>query len=212
MKKALVFTVLITLAIVGFNVTIEAQAVIAPVNMNILYEGLENPVEVAVPGIASENIRIEVSNASFEKKGNQFMIVPRAGVAGTTATITVFAKTESGEQNMGEQIFRINRVPEPVAKINNQKEGKIRKETLLNQKEIVADMEGFLFDMKWTITSFRILTEKEGYISNSNLFTKEQIDFIRTLDKGQKIVIDNIRATGPGGRSRGLASIELILD
>ena len=190
--------------------------VISPVKMNVLYEGLENPVEVSVPGVASENLRVDITNATSVKQGNQFMVTPRAGTAGGTVKISVIAKMGSRDQNMGERLFRIKRVPEPVAEVNRQSEGKIRKEILLAQTGIVAEMKDFDFEMKWTVTSFRVSAVRGGFLvdeaATNNLFTQAQKDLIRSLGRGQQVVIDNIRASGPGGVSRGLGSIVLVID
>ena len=192
------------------------SVVISPVKMNVVYEGIENPIAVSVPGIPSENVSVSITNATSVKRGNEFIVTPKTGSAGGTATVSVIAKIGGRDQNMGKMDFRIKRVPDPVAKINNQREGKIAKAMLVNQMGIVADMEGFDFDLKFNVTSFKISTIKGGYVvdasSSNNMITAAQKELLSGTSRGQKVFIEDIVAVGPGGTRRTLGSIVLTVD
>ncbi|HHU58895.1 MAG TPA: gliding motility protein GldM, partial [Bacteroidales bacterium] len=117
---------------------------------------------------------------------------------------------------LGRQNFRIRRVPDPVAKVNNQREGAIGRNVLLAQMGIVADMENFEFDLQFKVTEFTVATIRGGYVvdakSNSNLFTDEQKELLRGTVRGQRVYIQDIQAVGPDGRRRALGSIILTVD
>ena len=206
----------ISYPIAGEYIVAPPSIVVSPVKMNVFYEGIENPIEVSVPGVPSENVRVEISNASSVKKGGQFLVTPRVQSAGQKAKITVYAKINNRDQKMGDMEFRIKRVPNPVAEVNGISEGKISKALLNAQMGVTAEMKDFDFDMKWTVVSFKVTMVKGGYVtdetSTSSLFTNAQKEMFKGTARGQKVVIEEIRAEGPGGQRRNLNSVLLTVD
>ncbi len=194
----------------------QPNVVISPVKMNVFYEGVENPVEISVPGIPSEKLNVKMSNVRFVKKGDQFMVTPNKGSAGKESLVAVNAEVHDKIQSLGSQNFRIKRVPDPVAKVGGLREGKMNKALLLAQGGVIAEMENFDFDLQFKVSKFSVSTVKNGYfveeVSNSNLFTQAQRDLMKSLARGGRVMIENIRATGPDGSIRKLGSINLTLD
>lgn len=192
------------------------SVVISPVKMNVFYEGVENPVEVSVPGVPSEDLKVSITNARSVKKGNQFIVSPNPGSAGGESVISVVARVNNKDQNLGRQVFRIKRVPNPIAKVGGVSEGNMNKALLLAQIGVVAEMESFDFDLTWRISRFTVSTTRGGYqvdeTSDSNLLTDKQKELIRGTGRGQKIYFENIRAVGPGGTIRALGSITITID
>ncbi|ASB49400.1 type IX secretion system motor protein PorM/GldM [Alkalitalea saponilacus] len=194
----------------------EPNVVVSPTKMNVFYEGVENPVEISAPGVPSERLRVNISNATYTRRGNEYIVQPNAGSAGREAVVTVTTEINGRMQNLGSRNFRINRVPNPVAKVGGVSEGAIARQVLLAQMGIVADMENFDFDLTFRVTQFRVSTVQRGFMvdqrSSNNMFTEEQKDLIRAATRGQRIIIDDIRAVGPDGRTRNLSSITLTID
>lgn len=194
----------------------QPSVVISPTKMNVFYEGVENPVEISVPGIPSENLRVNITNARVTRRGNGYIVQPNAGAAGREAIITVAARVNDTDRSLGRKSFRIKRVPDPIAKVNDQRDGAIPKALLLAQLGVVADMENFEFDLQFKVTQFSVSTIRNGYVvdatSNSNLFTDEQKDLMRGTVRGQRVFIQDIQAVGPDGRRRSLGSITLLVD
>ncbi len=194
----------------------QPSVVISPTKMNVFYEGVENPVEISVPGIPSENLRVNISNARITRRGTGYVVQPNAGSAGREAVVTVAARVNNADRNLGRKEFRIKRVPDPIAKVNDQRDGAIPKALLMAQLGVVADMENFEFDLRFRVTQFSVSTIRNGYVvdavSNSNLFTDEQKDLMRATVRGQRVFIQDIQAVGPDGRRRALGSITLLVD
>ncbi|GAO29878.1 gliding motility protein GldM [Geofilum rubicundum] len=205
-----------THAVGGSYLVSQPSVVISPTKMNVFYEGVENPVEISVPGIPSENLRVNISNARIARRGNGYIVQPNNGSAGREAVITVAARVNDTDRNLGRKTFRIKRVPDPVAKVNDQRDGPIAKALLLAQLGVVADMENFEFDLQFKVTQFAVATIRNGYVvdasSNSNLFTEEQKDLMRGAVRGQRVFIQDIQAVGPDGRRRSLGTITLVVD
>nr|WP_321406106.1 gliding motility protein GldM [uncultured Carboxylicivirga sp.] len=197
---------------------VQPNVVISPTKMNVFYEALDNPVEISVPGIASSQIRVSMTNASYNKKGNEFIVKPQAGKAGGKSIITVSADINGQTRRLGSQEFRIKRVPNPTAMVAGLGDGdKIRKNLLLAAGYVTAEMgEDFDFDLKFKVTQFSIGTYRKGFytneVSNSNKFTEAQENLLKGLAPGNKVYIEDIRAVGPDGRTRKLGSITFTVD
>jgi len=181
--------------------------------MNVFYRGLGNPVDVSVPGIAKENIRIEMTNGKITPSGNEWLVYPTdLDEMGRKTKISVFAKVAGIEKLMGTMDFRVKKVPDPVAKIANLAGGNIKKEDLKLEDGMLAVLVDFDFDLKFVITQFDVsITGAGGYVSTwkstNNRFTDEQKKQFSNLAMGSIIYFDNIRAKGDDGTNRPLDPI-----
>lgn len=118
--KTITKTLVIFLAILS-NIPLfaqtEATAVVAADKMNVFYIGVDNPISVAVPGIASDKLRVTVNNGTITGSNGKYIVK----VGNTTETVVqVAAEINPGEVKVvGESKFRVKRIPEPVACIGN---------------------------------------------------------------------------------------------
>ncbi|WP_071797487.1 type IX secretion system motor protein PorM/GldM [Labilibacter marinus] len=194
---------------------VKPSAVISPIKMNVFYEGVENPVAISVPGVASNALKISMSNVTSRKKGGNYIVKPKPGTAGKESIVRVSAEIEGKTKFIGKQNFRIKRVPSPIATVGGEEGGKIRKNVLLAQFGVLAEMKDFDFELEYNVSRFTVSVLKNGYItdspSKSAKFTKEQKDLIKGMSRGSKVQIEGIRAKGPGG-TRDLGTITFVLD
>ncbi len=186
---------------------------VSATKMNVFYKGLANPLDVAVPGVAKEDIRVEATNGSIEKQGELYYMHPTAiDELGKRTKISVYAKVGGQERFIGDTDWRVKQVPDPVAKIAGKSGGTIRKEELKIQDGIEAVLEDFLFDLNFTVTQFTMyITSATGYVdpypAKSNRFTQEQKQQFDRLLPNTLIHIDEIIATGDDGSTRPLDPI-----
>ena len=187
------------------------SATISPTKMNILYQGLANPVSVSVPGVPTENIKANVTNGKIEVRDNEFIVFPTDLDPNAKRTkIDVYATINGQERFMGSMPFRVKEVPPPTAEVAGLNGGNIRKEDLMIEDGVFAALKDFDFDLKYTITQFDISfsgTYVKTYSSKSNRFTKEQKDQFKQLVQGSIIYIDNIKAKGDNGVLKDLVPI-----
>jgi len=186
----------------------EAALVVSPTKMNVFYIGVDNPVDISVPGVPADKIVPSINNGSITRSGNGYIV--RVRTAGE-AKISVTADFGSGARSMGTKTFRVKLVPDPVAKVAGKKEGVIARGLLTASQGVTAELENFDFDLKFTIVSFTVSATIKGYAeeaqSNSNLFTAQQKAIMNQVATGQKIYIENIKAKGPDGTIRSLPAI-----
>jgi gliding motility-associated protein GldM len=186
---------------------------ISPTKMNVFYMGVPNPVSVSVPGVPSENLEISITNGRYEQVGKDYLIFPKAeDINGKNTKVSVSADFNGIKRFMGSMDFRVKQVPDPLATIAGQSGGVIRKEDLLAEGGIFADLVDFDFDLKFKVTQFDItLTGAGGYTntwpSRTNKFTNEQRTQFNSLAPGSIIYIDNIFAHGDDGTDRELSPI-----
>ncbi len=189
-----------------------AALVVSPVKMNVLYIGVDNPVEISVPGVPGEKIFPTLSNGKIRKEGDAYIINVTKG---PTAEISVMAEIDKQKRSMGSKLFRVKTVPDPVAKVNGLKGGAIDKNVMLAMAGVSADMENFDFDLVFKVTAFNVTAIQSGFAriepSKSNKFTPQQLSLIKAAQKNQKVYIEDIKAIGPDGTTRSLGTLSFTL-
>lgn len=191
----------------------EPSVTMSATRMNVFYRGLDNPFDVSGSGIPSENLEVTMTNGSVERRGNEFVVKPNElDEQGRRTTVSVHANIGGQRRLIGSSNWRVKRVPDPVGQVAGQSGGTIRKERLLVEDGILAVLEDFDFDFRYTVTQFRVeVTGQGGFInaweSNSNRFTNEQKEQFRRLNPNSMIYIANIKAVGDDGTTRDLDPI-----
>jgi len=193
----------------------EMGLVVSPTKMNVFYYGVDNPVEISVPGIPSENITPQFSNGVITKDpksaGGWVVRPARADGRGTETFISVIATIDGKKKEMGKKNFRVKMVPDPVAKVAGQSGGFISKVMLTATNGVAAEIENFDFEMPFTVTSFTTSMIVKNYLqeypSTSNKFTDQQVGLFKNLRKGDKVYFEDIKAKGPDKTTRNLPAL-----
>lgn len=185
--------------------------VVSPTAMNVLYIGVDNPIDISVPGVAAENLVPTLSGGSLT--GGKGKYVARV-TGGSEAIISASAKMGAKSTPMGTFKFRVKRVPDPVAKFGSAKgSANVPKVNLVNTAGVIAEMENFDFDLKFNIIGFDITAVVGGFekkeTSTDNKVTASQKTLMTSMKAGGKIIIENIKAKGPDGTVRNLSPISI---
>ncbi|MCC6817308.1 MAG: gliding motility protein GldM [Bacteroidia bacterium] len=182
----------------------QPSATIAADAMNVLYIGLDNPMSISVPGVTPGNTVVSASGINLKKiKDGQYIATVSAGQK--EVSISVSAKMpDNTTKKMGEQKFRIKQVPKPVAQLGNLQSGAYLKGQIASQALLYAYMDGFVFDgVKFTVTKYHVIyMPKKGYMEDANVngnSAKAIQNYAAKAKPGDMIVIEGIRAVGPGG-------------
>ncbi len=181
--------------------------------MNVFYRGLKNPFDVGGGGIPKENLQVSMTNGKVTKTGDTYVIEPtELDEQGRRTKVSVYANIGGERRLIGTTDWRVKKVPDPVAQVAGESGGTIRKERLLVEDGVMAVLEDFDFEFKYTVTEFTLeATGPGGYTnpwdSKSNRFTTEQKDQIRRLNPNSFVFITNIKAIGDDGEVRTLDPI-----
>ena len=183
---------------------------ISPTKMNVFYVGVDNPVSISVPGIPSDKIVPSIDHGKLVKKKDGWIV--RVTNPRKKSKISVVADINGSQRKMGEMLFRVKPVPDPVAIVAESSGGIIDKQRLLIEEGVFANLKDFDFDLKFNVKGFSVITTNaSGYVvekkSNSARFTEEQKDLLSSLSTGKRIYFDNIVAKGGDGTVRKLNAI-----
>ena len=183
-----------------------------PIRMNFFYQGVDNPIAISVPGVAPENLQIEMTNGSISKvEGDSYVV---RVTSGNSAIISVSVKNEKGNvQLVNKYEFRVKPIPDPKVYFAGLTVGdeKIEKRKLTAAQGVIAKMENFDFDIMFTVTSFKLTMIVGGMpiekVARGNRLTGDMKTMIKKAKPGSKIYLEDIRARGPDGTIRKLGGL-----
>jgi gliding motility-associated protein GldM len=178
---------------------------ISPTKMNVFYRGVDNPVEISVPG-GPERVIPTISVGNIRQDGKSWIVsgLPK-GI--NDATITVNAVFSGKTKSMGNMKFRLKSVPDPVVKVGGKSDGFISKGILLASPYVTCEMPvGFDFDIKYLVTSFTFVTDVSGDIITvkvpaGNRFSQEIMKYIQNAGKNKRFWIEQVSVKGPDERT-----------
>jgi len=192
------------------------NVVVSPTAMNVLYQGIDNPIDISVPGIGSDKLTARMTNGDIKKgtlKNYRGEWIAQPKVVGEKALVTVSANIDGKVQSFPPVEFRVRKIPDPVAKFAGLSEGNLSRSVAAVQQVVSAVLENFEFDLTYTITGFTVSVNDKGFDiteqSTNNKLTDKQKGLIGNLRAGQKLYIEKITAVGPDGRTRNLSPIIL---
>lgn len=190
-----------------------AEAVIDPSALNVLYNGLENPIAVSVPGADSESITISVSGGTCDvkkSKPGEFLVKPKGTFKkDATVTVNVTAKNANGRSvNKGSKVFKIKEVPlpYPVFLEDDGTTGKMSATTLSKGRFLDVTLgEDFLFDgVKYDVVGYNLSIAKGGapnnYVAQGKSIPGNALPVLSTVRKGDQVIFSNIKVKAPSGK------------
>lgn len=184
------------------------QIVISPEYSRFLMIGVNNPLQVAVPGVPQDAIEVTASNGGqvrLQDNGRYYFNPPRPD------TIDFYIAVEGQPYDTVRYIAL--EIPDPKIYIFNLNGGDIPRNRLLGQKIISAKVENFYFFVNYRVSRFTLsaveLTETGDTIRsitnpNSGELLDEQKKLIYDAPRGSDVTIYNVQVVGPDGVYRNL--------
>lgn len=211
---ATLFMVLGVACVNGQGVTDATKVVtaVALTKANVVYIGIENPVNILVSDYRANDIEVAIDNGTIAGGSGEYVIKPaRPG----KTQLTVKAKGKLVQETE----FIAKFLPPPVVALAASpgastlvKGGNITKEALLKAGGIIFTVENANIDISFKVASYTIsiLTngnaEGRSATAQQGTFSAEQIKLIQSLENGQRIIIDDITAVGPNGKPRKVSA------
>ncbi len=192
--------------------------VVSATKMNVLYRGIENPVEISVPGVPSENIVATISDGhQLIKKSNGQYVAKMKAQSGSEVSISVSARMKDGAvRPMGKMEFRVKRLPKPhpsIAGRANPSE-KWQAAAMKNAPGLSARYdESFVFNLNCNTKSFKVMVinkqmevvgRTENYEARFNAETKA---LLQKVKKGDRVYFESIKAVGDDGVPHDLGTV-----
>jgi gliding motility-associated protein GldM len=202
----------------------ESNVIVSATAVNVMYIGIDNPIDVSVPGVSPDKIKVRVVNGSVttEKvknaKGENFKgnwaVKPNA--VGQNVQVIVTADIDGKPFQYPPYDFRVKPLPKPIAVFGGKSTGTIPRATAAAQQGVFAIMPDFDFDLSYTVTGFSVLySDNRGDFdepSTSSNLTAKQKDLISRLTRGKYLTIKDIKALGPDGKINELLPVILKID
>ena len=204
---------------------VEPMATVSNTLMNVLYAGINNKVSISVPGVPGQKISATINNGTLVRSGYDWIARPTA--VGKECIITVTANMDGRNQEVARTAFRVRPLPEPRAFIeyadNNgitrrYKGGKgLAKAKILDAPGIIAALDDDLLEVNFTVLSFQtFIYDSMGNtlseVSQGSRFSDRQKSQIRSLARGKRLWVSNIKAIGPDRVEQILAPMEIIIN
>ena len=196
----------------------EAALVVSPTKMNVFYRGLDNPVDISVPGVANDKLRVSISSGHKIRKqpDGSFIVEPSSSNSNKVANISVKGEMPDGTiADLGRKEFRVKRIPDPVPFWSGKRPSNrtITKNEVLSFAPLAAKMENFDFDVKVRVKSFTIRVSKDGTFkeltSGNNRLTNDMKALLERVRRGNTIYFEDIVVGLPDGTERILAPMKL---
>ncbi|MBQ6155514.1 MAG: protein kinase [Bacteroidales bacterium] len=126
--------------------------------MNVLYAGVANPISIE-GYTGDQSVNIPGCAVSSSGAGKYSVSVP-ASLIGKTVTASV----SSPDGSSSKKTFRVKKVPDPKAVLGaGIRGGKRAKAELLANPILRATMsDDFIYDLKWTVNSYRVIIVSKG--------------------------------------------------
>ena len=188
-------------------------ATVANVDMNVVYRGYDNKMEISVPGIADSQLRVSANGATMTKSGNQYICKPTAK---DKITILVSADVDGKVQTIGQKEFRVRPVPSPSAflklpdgslwspTMDPDKRPRLKYKDLL-ESSIVAEYEDGMLKADFVVTEFTIKIPRgagfDPIKSRGGSFSQEQIERLKKLKAKQEFIIEQVKYEMKGAKT-----------
>jgi len=202
---------LLGVACVNAQTVSDASKVVTAVALtkaNVVYIGIENPVNISVSGYSANAIEVAIDNGTITGESGEYIIKPA-----TPGKVLVTVK--AGGKKIRETELSARFLPPPVVALTPApgsngliKGGRITKEALLKAGGVITTVENAAIEVPIKVLSFTlsVITNNNeqgtSAVSSSDKFSADQVKLIQSLKKDQRIIIDDITAAGPDGKSR----------
>jgi len=204
---------------------VEPMATVSNTLMNVFYAGIDNKVSISVPGVPAQQINATSTNGSLTRSG--LMWIARPTAVGKECMIIVTAVMDGRSQVVANTPFRVRPLPEPRAFVEySDANGIVRrykggtgfsKAKLLDAPGIIAALDDDLLEVNFNVLSFQTLIyDSMGNtlmeVSQGSKFSDRQKAQIRSLARGKRLWVSNIRAVGPDKVEQTLSPMEIIIN
>ncbi len=183
----------------------ERSGTVSAEKMNVIYVGVDNPVEVSAAGVSSNSLKLSCGGCNATQKDNNHYIVT-SDRPGTKAILTL-----TGENGFSlAKEFRVKGIPSPVPKINTEPfdkpgagGGVLNSGVFAASTALLAKLENFDFDARCNIQSFVLVyrpkvEDAQQVNCNSAEFNSDVRRYVSKARAGDVFNFFEIKAKCPG--------------
>jgi hypothetical protein len=189
--------ILILLALISFRGISQTIAVQIK-EMNLVYKGIDNPINIAVEGVLNEDLVISTNNLLSYANGNLRAESKKYG----PGFIYIGKKANNDTLWIDTVKLRIRSLPSPTAQLGGIPNDGLPKgiAAVQAQRSLIATMgNGFAYNIQYKIISFKCIVAYQDkqpvmFSGNSGALTTPMIDAIAKIRGGDRLLFEAIRA------------------
>lgn len=206
---------------------VEPTATISPTLVNVFYAGIENPIEISVPGVPNSQVTATITNGNgtLTRVGNNWSVKPTQ--IGKECLIAVSASLDGRSQVVATKTFRVRALPTPRPFIvytddkgvqqRYKGDRAISKASVLAAPGIIAALDDDFLDVTYRVLSFETtfinaMGDNVFERTEGTKFSEKMMGRFRNLSKGSRFFISRVRAIGPDGVEQSLPPLEVIIN
>lgn len=177
----------------------ERSVTVSAEKMNVFYIGVDNPVAVSAAGISTNDLNVSISGGGGR--------IRRVGVG--QYVVNVSEQTQDCRVNVSgggmrdSKLFRVKRIPNPVAKLSNYTGGEMGSGEFKAQGGLAAILENFDFDARCEIQGYSLVyaPARQDVVESVNQggrYNDKSQRLVQQAKPGDRYFFDNVRARCPG--------------
>ena len=181
----------------------ESSLTVSADKMNVFYIGVDNPISISAAGVNSNSMKVSAGGgggATIKKiNSSQYMVkVSKPAPLGKECEIRV-----SAEGLNKKALFRVKRIPDPVAKLGKSSSGAMGNGEFKAQGGVLAILENFDFDARCAIDGFIVTRQAKradpvDVTNRGAKYSGEARNLIQRAKPGDTYYFDNVKARCPG--------------
>jgi gliding motility-associated protein GldM len=179
----------------------ERSVTVSAEKMNVFYIGVKNPIAVSAAGISSNDLTVNVSGAGASKT--------KTGKSTFDVTVTQPGECRvnvSGGGLRDSKIFRVKRIPDPVARLSKSSGGQMGNGEFKAQGGVGAFLDNFDFDATCAIQGFNLVyvAKRQDPVESNNggaRYNEKSKRLVAQAKPGDIYYFDNVKAKCPGDKA-----------
>ena len=180
------------------------------VKMNVLYVGVDNPIEIYAAGRNADELLVDLEGGSLLKTsaGHYNAKVNAVG----PCTLVVSQSVAGVKMVLGKYTFKAKRLPDPQATLGGMlRGGKAPPEKILSMTCVVPMLLLFDFDADFQVKSFTLSIISDGKVTSAetkgSVFSKEMKELINSAKTGDLVVVQDIMVEWPDKSSKEINAL-----
>lgn len=130
-------------------------------HMSTVYLGLPHDIDITVDGYKWKDIFLVTNNGKIEKRDDPHSFSWVVDTAGR-GIIKVNVRTPKGIRTLGKEVFKVVKIPDPIAEVAGKNGGEIRKDIFQAQLGITTHVEGLC--ARFTVQHYSIIVIRNDEI------------------------------------------------
>lgn len=179
--------------------------------MNVLYIGVDNEVEISVPGKKPEDIVVDFEGEGSITKASDWHYVARVKTPGQ-CQILISQIIAGVKVPLQKAPFKIKQVPDPQATLGGMlRGGTASTEKILNMKSVVPMLLLFEYDVNFQVRSFSVSVVSNGKVKTAqtkgSVYSKEMKSLISDAKPGDLVFVKDIVVEWPDKSSKEINAL-----